>query len=302
MRMMSFIMPVKNVESFIKNAIEGVLSQPFDNLELLVVDDSSTDRTFAILESFSKNEPRIKAVKNPGKGKVAALNYGFSLSTGDYIKCIDGDDVLTPGFGENVCALVDFDAAYHDFEVCSQDLKMISGARMGADMKNADFEKCFLDMKSIPRCLWSFKRSIAEKVFPMPEELPFEDVWFSLVIKKHASNVGYIKRSLYKYRQHDNQTFGGYLNFSKDIVIFRANRMLKLLKVIGSDSERRFGEPKEKLAHITKFYRLLADNKLSFRKIAFSGLDACKIMKLLLLRKFNLAAALVLRIKNVVGR
>ncbi|MFA5104875.1 MAG: glycosyltransferase family 2 protein [Candidatus Margulisiibacteriota bacterium] len=298
----SFIMPVKNVGAFVEDAISGILSQPLDNWELIIVDDSSTDNTYSILEAHSRKDPRIKTVKNPHKGKVQGLNYGYSLSKGDYIKCIDGDDVLMQDFGTEIDRFLAYDAAYHDFEVDNKDLVKISSARMGGSMAEAGFEECFKEMKSVPRCLWSFKRSVADKIFPMPEELPFEDVWFSLVIKKHASKIGYIKRSLYKYRQHGSQTFGGYLNFSKDIVIFRANRMLKLLEVIGSDSERRFGEPKEKLANIIKFYDLLADGGLSFSKIAFSGLGAGKIMKLLLLRKFNPAAATALRIKNVVRR
>ncbi len=297
----SFIMPVKNVEPFIEDAILSVLSQSFDSWELIIVDDGSADNTNSILEAYSRKDTRIKAVKNPYQGKVMGLNYGYSLSKGDYIKCIDGDDVLMQEFGTEIDRLLAYDAAYHDFEVNDKDLVKISSAKMGGGMADSDFESCFKDMKSIPRCLWSFKRPVADKIFPMPEDLPFEDVWFSLTIKKYASNIGYVRKSLYKYRQHGSQTFGGYLNFSKDIVIFRANRMIKLLKVIALDSERRFGEPKEKLANITKFYRLLADKGLSFRKILFSGLDAGKITKLLLLRKLNRIAAPVLRMKNVVG-
>ncbi len=298
----SFIIPAKNVESYIMDAIKGVLSQPFEDWELIAVDDGSVDKTYSVLLSYAQKDPRIKPVKNPYIGKVTGLNYGYSLSKGDFIKCIDGDDFLMPDFGVNINKIVDSEASYHDFEISNANLGKVSLARMSANIRDIDFESCFKNMMSIPRCLWSFKRSVADKIFPMPEDLPFEDVWFSLVIKKNASSVRYIGKSLYKYRQHDKQTYGGYYNYSKEKVVFRANRMIKLLDVIESVSDEAFGEPKEKLFNIKKFYNLLAQDKLSLRQILSSGLDAEKKTKLLLMRKISRAAALALRIKNAIGR
>lgn len=298
----SFIMPVKNVEPFIKDAVEGVLSQPFDDWELIIVDDSSTDKTYSILESYAKRDKRIKPVRNPYKGKVMGLNHGYSLSKGDYIKCIDGDDVLMPDFGNELEKMAKHDAAYHDFDINDKNLARISSAKMGSGMKTVDFDVCFSEMMSIPRCLWSFKRSVADKIFPMPEELPFEDVWFSLAIKKYAVDIFYVNRSMYKYRQHENQTFGGYLNFSKDKVLFRARRMLKLFEVIEANKDKFADDAAVRIYSIKEFYNLLADERLSYARILFSGLDLKKKAKLVLMRKINRVAAPALRIKNVVGR
>ena len=82
---------------------------------------------------------------------------------------------------------------------------------------------------SIPKWSWSFNRRLGDILFPMPETLPFEDVWISFLIKKNANKIYSIKEPVYLYRQHSGQTFGGIINYSKDIVIFRAKRLLRLI-------------------------------------------------------------------------
>ena len=87
-------MPVYNGEKYIDDAINSVISQSHKDWKLLVVNDSSTDLTATIVNSFVKLDSRISLIDNKDtKGAAGARNYGMSLSDGDFVAFIDSDDV-----------------------------------------------------------------------------------------------------------------------------------------------------------------------------------------------------------------
>lgn len=90
----SVILPVYNAGSFLREAIESILNQTYSNFEFIIINDGSTDRSEEIIKSF--NDPRIKYIYQQNKGLGATLNYGISLSQGDYIARQDQDDISLP--------------------------------------------------------------------------------------------------------------------------------------------------------------------------------------------------------------
>jgi glycosyltransferase involved in cell wall biosynthesis len=92
--LISVLIPTYNVEKFIRAAIESVVNQTYSNLEIIVVDDGSTDQTYSILKEIELLEPRLKLYKNKvNSGIVKTLNFGLSVSRGEYIVRMDGDDL-----------------------------------------------------------------------------------------------------------------------------------------------------------------------------------------------------------------
>lgn len=92
--LISVIMPAYNAESFIKDSICSVLSQTYENWELLILDDCSTDRTVEIAKVFEESDPRIRLfinAKNVGVAKTR--NMGFDLASGEWIALLDSDDI-----------------------------------------------------------------------------------------------------------------------------------------------------------------------------------------------------------------
>ncbi|MCL2027007.1 MAG: glycosyltransferase [Bacteroidales bacterium] len=88
-------MPVFNGERYLKAAIDSILNQTFQDLELIIIDDGSTDSTEQIISAY--NDPRIKYYKNPENiGIVASLNKGIDLCTGEFIARMDADDISLP--------------------------------------------------------------------------------------------------------------------------------------------------------------------------------------------------------------
>lgn len=90
----SIIMPAYNIASELARSIESVLAQTYSNIELVVVDDGSTDKTPKILDYYSEKDQRIVAIHRKNGGVFSARMEGVAASTGEYIGFVDGDDVI----------------------------------------------------------------------------------------------------------------------------------------------------------------------------------------------------------------
>ena len=90
----SVIIPCYNVEKYIKDTINSVLSQTYKDYELILINDGSTDKTLNILEEMHKIDNRIKIFNQKNKGVSEARNLGISLANGEFIYFLDGDDIV----------------------------------------------------------------------------------------------------------------------------------------------------------------------------------------------------------------
>ena len=91
---MSIITPLYNGEEFIRDAVESVLAQTYENWELLVIDDGSSDNGYNIVKEYSDNDKRIKLLKNEkNSGVTKTRNKGIEASDGRYIAFLDSDDM-----------------------------------------------------------------------------------------------------------------------------------------------------------------------------------------------------------------
>jgi GT2 family glycosyltransferase len=93
---LSVILPVKNLERFLAEAIESVLLQTFRDFELLVCDDGSTDGSVAIAEAFAVKDSRVRVLRQESMGLVRILNYGLEQASAPLVARMDGDDVALP--------------------------------------------------------------------------------------------------------------------------------------------------------------------------------------------------------------
>ncbi len=196
-------------------------------------------------------------------------------------------------------------ASCHGYYITKDNLKVIGQYSLNRTFYNESFEYCLKNLISLPRCVWTFKKHIGNMIFPMPENLPFEDVWFSLIIKKYARKIFYVNKKLYYYRQHSNQVYGGILNFDKEIITFRAKRMLKFIDVVEKDqTKRRISRIKNEdfFDDIRCFYRLLAGEKLKLWDIMISDIPVRLKLQLLVYRKFSFFAPLIIRFKWLLDR
>lgn len=92
----SIVVPAYNAAPYVEETVASVLNQTFKNIEVIIIDDHSSDNTWSVLQELEAKHPLIISIfKNLKKGACAARNYGFQLSTGDYIQYLDADDLLS---------------------------------------------------------------------------------------------------------------------------------------------------------------------------------------------------------------
>ena len=90
----SIIIPVYNIEKYIERCLNTVTSQTYHNLEIIVVDDGSTDNTSFLIDQYAKKDHRIKVIHQVNQGVSVARNKGLDIATGEYIGFVDGDDII----------------------------------------------------------------------------------------------------------------------------------------------------------------------------------------------------------------
>ena len=278
-------MMAKNVEDYIYQAIKELQKEGLISWELIVIDDGSIDNTFKIVEGLSRNDKRIIIKKNPFVGKVKGTNYGFSLTSGNIVKCIDSDDVLLRDYFNHYECFLNHDAHCHSMSIVDHNLKKMAAYRINPKMIKSTYVYAATNLISIPKSSWSFKRHIAEKIFPLPEGLPFEDVWISIIVKKYSKSIYNIPGELYLYRQHPNQTFGGIINYNSNIVIFRAKRLLKLISVLENQPVFMDGLNRDALVGIRKYNEIMSQEKLTFYNVFSSNQSFLRKLKIILIKK-----------------
>ena len=88
----SVIVPVYNVEKYLKDCLDSVVNQTLEDIEIICVNDGSTDNSLAILEEYAEKDSRIKIITQENKGLGGARNTGLYHANGEYISFIDSDD------------------------------------------------------------------------------------------------------------------------------------------------------------------------------------------------------------------
>lgn len=92
----SVIVPAYNIEKYIGECLDSIISQTYKNLEIIVVDDGSKDSTSEIVDRYAEKDKRIIPIHKPNGGLSSARNAGLEVMTGDYVSFIDGDDSIHP--------------------------------------------------------------------------------------------------------------------------------------------------------------------------------------------------------------
>ena len=96
--LISVIVPVYRVEEYLERCVESILSQTYENLEVILVDDGSPDRCPAICDAYAGKDARVKVIHQENKGLSGARNAGIELAEGEYLAFVDSDwcDGMTP--------------------------------------------------------------------------------------------------------------------------------------------------------------------------------------------------------------
>lgn len=113
----SVIIPVYNVEKYIKKCIDSVINQTYKNLEIILIDDGSKDNSPQICDEYAKKDNRIKVIHKENEGQSVARNLGLDIATGRYIGFVDSDDYIKENMFETLYKnMIKYDA---DISICN---------------------------------------------------------------------------------------------------------------------------------------------------------------------------------------
>ena len=150
--LVSIVIPVYNVENFVKDTLSSVCNQTYKNIEIICVDDGSTDNSLSVLNFYSEKDKRIKVLSQSNSGVSAARNNGIRAAEGEYICFLDSDDFMHPQNVElQVKAITDSgaDIVYCRFKNVPED----AGPGSFKNLKAADFK-----LSNTPLADFIFKR------------------------------------------------------------------------------------------------------------------------------------------------
>ena len=211
--LLSVVVPVYNTEQFLEQALESVLNQSHTNLEVVIVDDGSTDGSRAIAEKVAARDPRCKVVTQPNAGLGAARNTGARNATGELLAFVDSDDLVMAGAYEAMVSSLqrsgsDFvaGAIVRGDETHSSKPGWV--ARTMAQTRRSlvidDHPEMLLDITAPNKV---FRRSFWDKAdLTFPEGVRYEDQTPMTKAFLLASSFDVLRRTVYLWRTRDDGT------------------------------------------------------------------------------------------------
>ena len=205
----SCIIPCYNSELFIKDTIDSVLSQTFENIEIIVINDGSTDKTQSILETYLPYIDIISHDANKNCGKSASLNLGIKKSTGQFIAFLDHDDIWIPEKIEKQINI--FKNFKNIVMIYTNGVWIDDKGNIGSLILPKFFREDNNPLSLLNDCYIKsassviVKREMFDKVGFFDKNLvgcDDHDMWLKITEK---FEIKYIKEPLYKYRYHKDQ-------------------------------------------------------------------------------------------------
>lgn len=207
--LVSIITPCFNCGEFIEEAIQSVLNQTYDNFELIIVNDGSTDNSEATISQFE--DRRIRYLRQSNKGQGAASNLGITKAKGDYIKFFDADDLMNQRHIEKMVACLAGNGANNAVAFC-QWTPLKNGEQSNAKCAAVSNQKDILPIEwlktelkqycdMVPGWRWLIPNSLLKKAGAWDERLTLNnDFEFSLRLLRQSAKMIFAKDAKIYYR------------------------------------------------------------------------------------------------------
>lgn len=221
--MISVIVPVYNVEKYLERCVKSIAAQTYKDLEILLIDDGSTDKSGKMCDDFQQTDSRIKAFHKQNGGLSDARNYGIEHSAGEFISFVDSDDYIDEKMLETLHRLITENDA--DLAVCSA-MDVFEGKEVTQVKEIKEFNlnkvesyKYMLRGDGIPSaCNKLYKRQTVGNVrFPVGKL--YEDGFFTPQILKRVEKTAVTSKPMYYYfRRADSITTKPFRKGDLDVI------------------------------------------------------------------------------------
>ena len=210
----SIIIPVYNVEGYLVECLNSVVNQTYRDIEIIIVNDGSTDSSFSIIQQYQLQDERIKIINQENQGLSAARNAGIKKVSGEYIWFVDSDDYITIDACEKIV---------EKLKQNNYDLLIVGRFRFGKDYKEYDKiswgvdeikfgEKYLLGAVShgvftASACNKIVRTTLLEQHNVYFERgILYEDLYFTFKCLLHAEHIAMLEQPFYFYRQNRNDS------------------------------------------------------------------------------------------------
>lgn len=205
--LISVIIPVYNVEQYVESCLNSVINQSYFNLEIILVDDGSTDRSGGICDQYALKDSRIKVLHEENAGLGEARNRGVRISSGDYICFVDSDDWIEEDYCKELVKAAErtnSDIAICGYNECFKDAKT---PRVKYDDCFTTTGKEILHYTMTANSKYWFNISVWNKLYKREiisglcfKSRVYEDIMYNAESMYRANKIAYINQCLYNYR------------------------------------------------------------------------------------------------------
>lgn len=231
--LISVIVPVYNVEKYLEKCIKSITNQTYHNLEIILVNDGSQDKSGKICDFWAQKDSRIKVIHKENGGLSDARNVGIKIATGEYIGFVDSDDYINPNFYEIL--MTNMNRYKADISACS--IRKFSEEEVLDESLSLN-EKVYtfiteealsdlIDENILNQTVWNklYKREVINDIYFEFGKI-HEDVFWTYQVFGNAKKVVYINQELYYYLQRSGSIMNGQFSIARiDSLEAKANRV-----------------------------------------------------------------------------
>lgn len=207
--LISVVIPIYNVENYLEACLDSVLDQTFFNLEIILVNDGSTDSSLQICQKYVTKDNRVQLLNKQNGGLSDARNWGMAVASGKYITFVDSDDVIDKTLFEYLLELIFYNNA--DISICdplhcyiNEPIVFTKGSNVVVYSKENAIEE-MLYQNSFLVTAWGklYKRELFRNI-SFPKGKLFEDSAIMYRVFDCANNIVYSNAKLYGYMHREN--------------------------------------------------------------------------------------------------
>ena len=212
-KLVSVIIPVYNVERYLKKCIDSILNQTYKNLEIILVDDGSTDCSSKICDEYAKNDTRILVIHKANGGQSEARNIGISESKGEYIFFVDSDDYIEYNAIETMLEIAEnknADMVIADIYSVNEKGEILNEGKGQYTFQNESLFSAEEAAQAFAELDWGpwnklYKRSVHKNIY-FPKGKIHEDEAIMFQLFERCDKIVYTNVRLYNYLQREGST------------------------------------------------------------------------------------------------
>ncbi|WP_283680829.1 glycosyltransferase family 2 protein [Parablautia sp. Marseille-Q6255] len=236
MELISVIVPIYNVEKYLERCVNSLLNQRYRNIEVLLVDDGSTDKSGEICDSFQQVDTRVKVFHKKNGGVSDTRNFGIEKATGEYLAFVDSDDYVSSDYLGSLYTMLTQKNA--DIAMCSYQKTKSSKIEYNdnitaydtALISNEETLEKMLYRKGIDSYCWGklYRKTLFDEIrFPVGEL--FEDVKIMYKVYDKANRIVFNQAKLYFYYQRSGSIVNSEFSIRKMDQVLASEEVLEFI-------------------------------------------------------------------------